>query len=213
LRFSVTNRLNVFRGKSSENFISGQGVEVTHWRPSMAAASKTDTIDCSFKLTEFWVPAAISAACGVVALFLGIYFLATSGLGDSSAMLYSGVNVGCSIPFFAIAASYMRLVSSRYRMEIDPRYILWPLPNAQNLHPLSRRHVRIPNTDVASVSIMGTPDGGRGLVLLVRKNGRRFLVGLPSLATSPARLAQTFRRNGYKTSLKITDGAGSAHRS
>ena len=42
----------------------------------MAAANDTDRIDCSFKLTEFWVPAAISAACGTVAMALGTYFLA-----------------------------------------------------------------------------------------------------------------------------------------
>ena len=179
----------------------------------MAAANDTDRIDCSFKLTEFWVPAAISAACGTVAMALGTYFLAAGSPDASSPLLYSGVNMVCAVMFFSIAAGYMRLVSSRYRMEIDPRYILWPLPAAPNLNPLSRRHLRIPNSEVASVSIMGSSDGGRGLVLLVRKNGKRFLVGLPSLETSPAALAETFRRNGYRTSLKITGGPGSANRS
>jgi hypothetical protein len=73
--------------------------------------------------------------------------------------------------------------------------------------------VRIPNTDVVSVSIMGNSEGGRGLVLLVRKKGKRFLVGLPSLGVSPARLAETFKRNGYQTSVRITDDAGSVQRS
>jgi hypothetical protein len=172
----------------------------------MAAVQKTDTIDCKFTLTEFWVPAAISAACGVVAIALGLYFLASKGEGAFGVAMFPVLNMACAVPFFAIAGSYMRLVRSRYRMEIDPGYIIWPLPNAESLNPLSRRHVRIPKTEVEVVSIMGNSDGGRGLVLLVRKDGRRLLVGLPSLAISPARLGETFRRNGYSTSMKITDG-------
>jgi hypothetical protein len=172
----------------------------------MAAVQKTDTIDCTFTLTDFWVPAAISAACGVVAIALGLYFLAAREGGAFGAPIVTVLNMACAVPFFAIAGSYMRLVRSRYRMEIDPGYIIWPLPNAESLNPLSRRHLRIPRKDVEQVSIMGNSDGGRGLVLLVRKGGRRLLVGLPSLAISPARLAETFRRNGYSTSMKITDG-------
>ena len=179
----------------------------------MAAAEKTDTINCSFKLKEFWVPAVISAICGVVAIALGVYFLIWGSEEPVVALLYSSVNMACSIPFFAIAAGYVRLVSAHYRMEINPQYIVWPLPNAESLNPLTRRHVRIPNTDVVSVSIMGNSDGGRGLVLLVRKKGKRFLVGLPSLAVSPAQLAETFKRNGYQTSVRITDDPGSVQRS
>jgi hypothetical protein len=179
----------------------------------MAAAEQTDTINCSFKLKEFWVPAVISAACGVVAIALGSYFLLWGNEGPAMALIYSSVNMACSIPFFAIAAGYFRLVSSHYRMEINPQFIIWPLPNAESLNPLTRRHVMIPNTDVVSVSIMGNSDGGRGLVLLVRKKGKRFLVGLPSLGVSPAQLAETFKRNGYRTSVRITDGPGSVQRS
>jgi hypothetical protein len=175
----------------------------------MAAADKTDTIDCSFKLKEFWVPAAISAACGAVAIALGLYFLAARGTEPAAAMFYSAVNMACSVPFFAIALGYFWLVSAHYRMEISPQFIVWPLPNAESLNPLTRRHVRIPNTEVVSVSIIGNPDGARGLVLLVKKSGRRFLVGLPSLGVAPAQLAETFKRNGYRTSVRITDGAGS----
>jgi hypothetical protein len=175
----------------------------------MAAAQQTDTINCSFKLREFWVPAAISAACGVVAIALGVYFLMWGSDEPVAATLYSAINMACSVPFFAIAAGYVRLVSAHYRMEINPQYIVWPLPNAESLNPLSKRHVRIPNTDVVSVSIMGNSDGDRGLVFLVRKKGKRFLVGLPSLGVSPSQLAETFKRNGYRTSVRITDGAGS----
>ena len=174
----------------------------------MAAAQKTDTIDCSFKLKEFWIPAAISAACGLVAIALGLYFLLAGGDLAGEAGLFSAINIACAVPFFAIAAGYVRLVAAHYRMEIDQSYIVWPLPNAESLNPLTRRHVRIPNTDVASVSIMGSSDGGQGLVLLVKKSGKRFLVGLPSLAMTPDRLAETFRRNGYQTSVRITGRAG-----
>ena len=178
----------------------------------MAAAERSDKIDCSFKLKEFRVPAAISAACGAVAIAIGLYFLTSSNDEPAGALVYSAVNMACAVPFFAIALGYVRLVSARYRMEINPHYIVWPLPNAESLNPLTRRHVRIPNTEVVSVSIMGNPDGDRGLVLLVRKSGRRFLVGLPSLGVSPAQLAETFKRNGYSTSVRITGGTGSIHK-
>jgi len=170
----------------------------------MAAAETTDTINCSFKLREFWVPAAISASCGAAAVALGFYFLWSGGF-RLDAWVYSAVNLACSVPFFMITMGYVHILSGEYRMEIGSEHIVWPLPNSESLNPLSRKHIRVPNTDVVSVSIVGNPDGGRGLVLLVRRNGQRFLMGLPSLARTPAQLAELFQRHGYRTSLKITE--------
>lgn len=171
----------------------------------MAAADTHDTISCSFKLKEFWVPAMISSSCGALAVSLGIYFMATAGSYKFDAWMYAAVNLACSIPFFMITVGYARLVSGEYHMEISPQHIVWPLPNAEMLNPLTRRHVTVPNTDVVSVSIIGNSNGGRGLVLLVRRSGKRFLVGLPSLAMTPEKLAEAFQRHGYRTSVRITD--------
>jgi hypothetical protein len=179
----------------------------------MAAADTGDTINCSFKLKEFWMPAAISIACGLVAVSLGLFFMMQGGGFMLGAWIYSAVNLCCSIPFFMIAMGYGRLLSGEYRMEITPQHIIWPLPNAESINPLTRRHVKVPNTDIHSISIISNSDGGRGLVLLVRKNGRRFLVGLPSLSMTPAQLAEMFNRHGYRTTVKITDEQGTVQRS
>ena len=83
----------------------------------MAAAETTDTINCSFKLREFWVPAAISASCGAAAVALGFYFLWSGGF-RLDAWVYSAVNLACSVPFFMITMGYVHILSGEYRMEI-----------------------------------------------------------------------------------------------